>query len=694
MSSNLTSFDAKRTFETSKGKVNYYSLTALETAGLIDIAKTPYSIRVLLENALRKSDGGPTSDDHVKLVASWRPDVKPVSEFPYMPGRVVLQDFTGVPVVVDIAAMRDAVVNAGGDSSIINPIVRSDMVIDHSVQVDFFSNSGALAMNIGREFERNTERYQLLKWAQGAFSNLKIVPPGAGIVHQVNLEFLAEAVLSEDSSDGQRLAYPDTCVGTDSHTTMVNGLGVLGWGVGGIEAEAVMLGQPYYMVVPEVVGVRLTGSLPEGATATDLVLGIVQMLREEGVVEKFVEFYGPGLDNLPLADRATIANMAPEYGATCGFFPIDAQTIKYMRDTGREDSVIELVEKYAKTNSFFYDPENEPEYSVELDFDLSTTVPSLAGPKRPQDRLALAEVGENFEHSFRDASAQKHQVEVEGREGAVGDGSVVIAAITSCTNTSNPSVMVGAGLLARNARSMGLKPKPWVKTSLAPGSTVVTRYLESSGLDKDLDELGFNTVGYGCTTCIGNSGPLPQQVSDAVNDHDLIAAAVVSGNRNFEGRVHPQVKANYLASPVLVVAYALVGRVDIDLVNEPLGKDKHGKDVYLKDIWPSQQDISDTIAQSLTAEMFREQYGKVFEGSEEWQDLSAPSGLNFRWDRESTYIQEPPYFEDFGDTPPIRSEVVGARVLVGFGDSVTTDHISPAGSIPPSAPGGAVFARK
>ena len=688
MSSNLTSFDAKRTFETSKGKFNYYRLTALEDAGLIDIAKTPYSIRVLLENALRKSDGGPTSAEHVKLVASWRPDVKPASEFPYMPGRVVLQDFTGVPVVVDIAAMRDAVVNAGGDSSIINPIVRSDMVIDHSVQVDFFSNSGALAMNIGREFERNTERYQLLKWAQGAFSNLKIVPPGAGIVHQVNLEFLAEAVLSEDSSDGQRLAYPDTCVGTDSHTTMVNGLGVLGWGVGGIEAEAVMLGQPYYMVVPEVVGVRLTGSLPEGATATDLVLGIVQMLREEGVVEKFVEFYGPGLDNLPLADRATIANMAPEYGATCGFFPIDAQTIKYMRDTGREDSVIELVEKYAKTNSFFYDPENEPEYSVELDFDLSTTVPSLAGPKRPQDRLALAEVGENFEHSFRDASAQKHQVEVEGKEGAVGDGSVVIAAITSCTNTSNPSVMVGAGLLARNARSMGLKPKPWVKTSLAPGSTVVTRYLESSGLDKDLDELGFNTVGYGCTTCIGNSGPLPQQVSDAVNDHDLIAAAVVSGNRNFEGRVHPQVKANYLASPVLVVAYALVGRVDIDLVDEPLGKDKHGKDVYLKDIWPSQQDISDTIAQSLTAEMYREQYGKVFEGSQEWQDLSAPSGLNFQWDRESTYIQEPPYFEDFGDTPPIRSEVVGARVLVGFGDSVTTDHISPAGSIPPSAPGG------
>ena len=688
MSPDSTEFDAKRTFETINGKVNYYDLSVLEDAGLVDISKTPYSIRVLLENALRKADGGPATDDHVKLVASWRPDAKPASEFPYMPGRVVLQDFTGVPVVVDIAAMRDAVANAGGDSSIINPIVRSDMVIDHSVQVDYFSNAGALAMNIEREFERNTERYQLLKWAQGAFDNLKIVPPGAGIVHQVNLEFLAEAVLTEEASNGERIAYPDTCVGTDSHTTMVNGLGVLGWGVGGIEAEAVMLGQPYYMVVPEVVGVRLTGALPEGATATDLVLGIVQMLREEGVVEKFVEFYGPGLDSLPLADRATIANMAPEYGATCGFFPIDDQTLKYMRDTGRDESTVEVAEKYAKANSFFYDPGNEPEYSVELSFDLSSTVPSLAGPKRPQDRLALADVGENFETSFKDASAAKHDVEVDGEKGAVGDGSVVIAAITSCTNTSNPSVMVGAGLLARNALVRGLKRKPWVKTSLAPGSTVVTRYLEAAGLDKDLDELGFNTVGYGCTTCIGNSGPLPQQVSDAVNDHELTVAAVVSGNRNFEGRVHPQVKANYLASPVLVVAYSLVGRVDSDLVHEPLGEDEQGNDVYLKDIWPSQEDIADTIAESLNADMFNEQYGKVFEGSAEWQDLPAPSGLNFQWDRESTYIQEPPYFEDFGDEPMVRPEIQSARVLVGFGDSVTTDHISPAGSIPPSAPGG------
>ena len=688
MSPESTSFDAKRSLETTAGTVNYYSLSVLEDAGLLDIAKTPYSIRVLLENALRKADDGPANDDHVKLVASWRPNAKPASEFPYMPGRVVLQDFTGVPVVVDIAAMRDAVSNAGGDSSIINPIVRSDMVIDHSVQVDYFSTAGALAMNIEREFERNTERYQLLKWAQGALDNLKIIPPGAGIVHQVNLEFLAEAVLSEENAAGERIAFPDTCVGTDSHTTMVNGLGVLGWGVGGIEAEAVMLGQPYYMVVPEVVGVRLTGSLPEGSTATDLVLGIVQMLRAEGVVEKFVEFYGPGLDTLPLADRATIANMAPEYGATCGFFPIDDQTLKYMRDTGRDDATVELTEKYAKANSFFYDPSNEPEYSVELSFDLDSTVPAMAGPKRPQDRLALSEVGPNFNSSFADASTDKHEVEVDGSKGAVGDGSVVIAAITSCTNTSNPSVMVGAGLLARNARKRGLNRQPWVKTSLAPGSTVVTRYLEAAGLNEDLDALGFNTVGYGCTTCIGNSGPLPQEVSDAVNDHELTAAAVVSGNRNFEGRVHPQVKANYLASPVLVVAYSLVGKVDTDLIREPLGQDQQGVDVFLKDIWPSQQDIADTIADSLTADMFKEQYGQVFAGSPEWQELPAPTGMNFEWDRESTYIQEPPYFEDFGDEPTVRSEVMGARVLVVFGDSVTTDHISPAGAIPPSAPGG------
>jgi aconitate hydratase len=687
MSTNSTSFDARRSFETADGKFNYYSLAVLEDAGLIDIARTPYSIRVLLENALRKADGGPATDDHVRLLASWRPDSKPGREFPYMPGRVVLQDFTGVPVVVDIAAMRDAVANAGGDASIINPVVRSDLVIDHSVQVDYFSSAGALAMNIEREFERNTERYQLLKWAQGAFDNLQIVPPGAGIVHQVNLEFLAETVLSEESANG-KLAFPDTCLGTDSHTTMVNGLGVLGWGVGGIEAEAVMLGQPYYMVVPEVVGVRLSGTLSEGATATDLVLAIVELLRAEGVVEKFVEFYGPGLESLPVADRATIANMAPEYGATCGFFPIDDQSLKYLRDTGRPDAVVELVDKYAKANSFFYDPANEPDYSVSLDFNLVDVVPAMAGPKRPQDRIALSEVGSAFGASFEGISPDMHDVVVNGKKGSVGDGSVVIAAITSCTNTSNPSVMVGAGLLARNARNLGLKSKPWVKTSLAPGSTVVTRYLEAAGLNEDLDALGFQTVGYGCTTCIGNSGPLPQEVADAVNDHDLVAAAVLSGNRNFEGRVHPQVKASYLASPMLVVAYALVGQVDVDLVHSPIGQDRQGEDVFLKDIWPSQANIADTIAESLTADMFKEQYRTVFDGSSEWQDLPVPTGLKFNWDPESTYIQEPPYFEDFGDEPTVRPEILGARVLVSVGDSVTTDHISPAGAIPPSAPAG------
>ena len=687
MAPNSSSFDARRSFETTNGTVNYYSLSVLENAGLIDIAKTPYSIRVLLENALRMADGGPATDDHVRLVASWRPGAKPVSEFPYMPGSVLLQDFTGVPVVVDIAAMRDAVDNAGGDASIINPIVRSDLVIDHSVQIDYFSSPDALAMNIEREFERNTERYQLLKWAQGAFDNLKIIPPGAGIVHQVNLEYLAEAVLSEETGDGT-VAFPDTCVGTDSHTTLVNGLGVLGWGVGGIEAEAVMLGQPYYMVVPEVVGVRLSGNLPEGATATDLVLSMVEMLREEGVVEKFVEYYGPGLDELPLADRATLANMAPEYGATCGFFPIDDQTLKYLRDTGRDDSVVEIAEKYAKANSFFYDPSNVPEYSVSLDFNLGDVIPAMAGPKRPQDRIALAEVGPNFASSFEEASADRHEIDIDGKEGSVGDGSVVIAAITSCTNTSNPSVMVGAGLLARNARKRGLTSKPWVKTSLAPGSTVVTQYLEAAGLDEDLDALGFNTVGYGCTTCIGNSGPLPQAVSDAINDHDLTAAGVLSGNRNFEGRVHPQVEANYLASPMLVIAYALAGTVNADLVHNPIGQDGQGSDVFLKDIWPTQEDIANTIGESLTADMFKEQYGMVFEGSAEWQALPAPTGLKFSWDRESTYIQEPPYFADFGDEPAARPEILDARVLVGVGDSVTTDHISPAGAIPPSAPAG------
>ena len=690
--SNLSD-NAKKSLHTSNGHYVYYSIDTLEKDGLIDVKKTPYSIRVLLENILRNADHGPATDDHIKLVASWNPNVTARSEFPFMPGRVVLQDFTGVPVVVDIAAMRDAVAESGKDASIINPIVRSDLVIDHSVQVDYFSTPESLTMNIEREFERNTERYELLKWAQGAFDNFKIIPPGTGIIHQVNLEYLAEVILSDDKVEDPT-AYLDTCVGTDSHTTMINGLGVLGWGVGGIEAEAVMLGQPYYMVVPEVVGVRFTGNLPEGATSTDLVLSIVEMLRSVGVVEKFVEFYGPGLKDLPIADRATIANMAPEYGATCGFFPIDDQTLKYLRDTGRPNSIVELVEKYSVENNFFYDEVTEPNYTDTLNFDLSKIKPSMAGPKRPQDKVLLPDVAANFSKSFKEASYDSHKIIIEGSEVEIKDSSVVIAAITSCTNTSNPSVMVGAGLLARNARNKGLTRKPWVKASLAPGSTVVTRYLESAGLDKDLDYMGFNTVGYGCTTCIGNSGPLPQPVAETVADKDLTVAAVLSGNRNFEGRIHPQVKANYLASPLLVVAYSIAGTVDINLVEDPIGQTESGENVFLKDIWPSQNDISETISRFLSPEMFKEQYSSVVKGPQEWQNLPTSSGVNFKWDSESTYIQKPPYFENFQANPVERTEITGARVLVYLEDSVTTDHISPAGSIPPSTPAGQFLSGK
>ena len=689
MSENSSPSDliSKQILQTQSSSYTYYSIKSVQDAGLMDINKTPYSIRVLLENVIRNADIGPATEDHIKLISSWRPDNKPNSEFPYMPGRVLLQDFTGVPVAVDIAAMRDAVRELGADASMINPIVRSDMVIDHSVQVDHFSTPDALNLNIEMEFDRNTERYQLLKWAQNAFDNFKIVPPGTGIVHQVNLEYLAEVVLSEDDVVNP-LAFLDTCVGTDSHTTMVNGLGVLGWGVGGIEAEAVMLGQPYYMVVPEVVGVKLTGTLPNGSTATDLVLSIVEMLREVGVVEKFVEFYGPGLKELTLADRATIANMAPEYGATCGFFPVDHQTLRYLRDTGRDQSIVNLVEEYSKANAFYYDEKNEPEYSTQLEFDISTVIPSMAGPKRPQDKISLENISQNFTESFSESSRNTHTIEINDEKIEFGDAAVAIAAITSCTNTSNPSVMVGAGLLARNARDKGLETKPWVKSSLAPGSTVVTRYLESAGLNQDLDYLGFNTVGYGCTTCIGNSGPLPQPVSEAVSDNDLTVAAVLSGNRNFEGRVHPQVKANYLASPMLVVAYALAGRVDVNLLKDPIGQDKSGAEIFLHDIWPSQEEIANTIASCLTPDMFREQYNEVVNGPKEWQQLETSSTLNFNWDKESTYIQKPPYFEDFSENPSERSEISEARVLVYLEDSVTTDHISPAGSIPPSAPAG------
>ncbi len=677
---------------TSEGPVEYYSLASLDDAGLLDLDATPFSVRVLLENALRHAHLGPATVEHVEQVASWRPERRPEKEFPYMPGRVVLQDFTGVPCIVDLAAMRDAVHGRGGDPSMINPIVRSDLVIDHSVQVDYFNSAGALAANIEREFERNVERYQLLKWSQGAFDNLRVVPPGTGIVHQVNLEYLAAGVLTS-TGGGRTLAYPDTCIGTDSHTTMINGLGVLGWGVGGIEAEAVMLGQPYYMLVPEVVGVRLTGVMPEGATATDLVLSVTQMLRALGVVEKFVEFFGPGLEFLPVADRATISNMSPEYGATCGFFPVDEQSLRYLRNTGRPDATVELVERYSKAQGLFHEVGAEPGYTETVEFDLGSVVPSMAGPKRPQDRVALGDAGANFRASFParegvNGPNGEVQVEVDGESATVSDGSVVIAAITSCTNTSNPSVMIGAGLLARNARQLGLSRKPWVKTSMAPGSTVVTRYLEAAGLDEDLDALGFQTVGYGCTTCIGNSGPLPQPVAEAIDDHQLVAAGVLSGNRNFEGRVHPQVKANYLASPMLVVAYALAGHMDLNLQNDAIGVGASGQDVYLRDIWPSQGQIADTVAGALGAELFREQYGHVFEGPEDWRKLPAPEGVRFNWDRGSTYIQRPSFFEDFSEHPAPREDIERGRVLVMLGDSVTTDHISPAGSIPPSAPSG------
>ena len=671
-------FNSVNRFNVQGREYSYYDLGALDEAGLCNVAALPFSIRVLLENALRNAHMGSASEEDVRLVASWTPEQTPPKEFPYMPGRVTLQDFTGVPVVVDLAAMRDAVADKGGDPGVINPVVHSDLVIDHSVQVDYFNSEGALARNIDLEFERNVERYKLLKWSQTAFDNMLVVPPGTGIVHQVNLEFLASTVLTSDM-DGETVAYPDTCVGTDSHTTMINGLGVLGWGVGGIEAEAVMLGQPYYMLVPEVVGVKLSGRLGEGATATDLVLAITEMLRNVGVVERFVEFYGPGLATLPVADRATIGNMAPEYGATCGFFPIDDQTLSYLSRTGRSDETVALVEAYAKANYLTPTVNDDPQYTIALEFDLGDVEPSMAGPKRPQDRVLLSDVSSNFRDAFPDASSNGADVT---------DGSVVIAAITSCTNTSNPSVMVGAGLLARNAVERGLERKWWVKSSLAPGSKVVSDYLDRAGLTDSLESLGFQTVGYGCTTCIGNSGPLPQEVADAVTDHDLAAVAVLSGNRNFEGRVHAQVKANYLASPMLVVAYALTGRIDVDLTSDPLGIDEAGNDVYLSDIWPSQNEIAQTVASAVGVDQFNDRYGAVYEGPDQWQELEAAVGQLFQWDPGSTYIQPPPYFDGFELEPEARKEISGARVLVSVGDSVTTDHISPAGSIPPSAPSG------
>lgn len=674
------------------GPIHYYRLHRLTELGLPDLGRLPLSIKILLENVLRNCDGHLVNEEDVTALARWQPRPE-ARDIPFIPARVILQDFTGVPCVADLAAMRTAVHQLGGDPKRINPVVPVDLVIDHSVQVDFFGSSTAFQANVRLEYERNRERYTFLRWAQQAFQGFRVVPPGTGIVHQVNLEYLASVVMTR-SIDGQTVAFPDTVVGTDSHTTMINGLGVLGWGVGGIEAEACMLAQPLYMLLPEVVGFKLTGELPHGATATDLVLTVTQMLRQKGVVGKFVEFYGPGLSRLSLADRATVANMAPEYGATMGFFPVDDETLNYLRLTGRSHELIELVERYCKEQGLWRtDAMSDPLFSDTIELDMSTVEPSLAGPRRPQDRVALrnmkSSVQEVLPTFFKNRTTSPQvQVQMNGDKDTLTDGSVVIAAITSCTNTSNPSVMLGAGLLAKKAVERGLKVKPSVKTSLAPGSRVVTNYLEKAGLTPYLDALGFHLVGYGCTTCIGNSGPLPEPVANAVKEHDLVVVAVLSGNRNFEGRINPLAKMSYLASPPLVVAYALAGTVNIDLNNEPIGYDQTGQAVYLSDIWPSQDEIRQTMSSVLSPTMFQERYASVFQGDEEWAALPAPTGDLYQWDANSTYIQQPPFFENLTPEPAPLTDIHGARVLVMVGDSVTTDHISPAGSIPVTTPAG------
>jgi aconitate hydratase len=704
-------------------------------AGETDVARLPYTLRVLLENVLRAEALGRGSADEVRAVAGWDPHAEPEREISFRPARVLLQDFTGVPAIVDLAAMREAMVALGGDPAAINPQIPAELVIDHSVQVDVFGSRFALAANTEREFERNRERYAFLRWGQTAFESFAVVPPNTGIVHQVNLEYLARVVEAREE-DGRLFAFPDTLVGTDSHTTMVNGLGVLGWGVGGIEAEAVLLGEPVSMLVPQVVGFRLSGELPEGSTATDLVLAVTEILREVGVVGKLVEYFGHGLAGLPLADRATIGNMSPEYGATCGFFPVDEETLRYLRLTGRSAEQVELVEAYCRLQGLFHDPDREPAYSQVVDLDLSDVEPSLAGPRRPQDRVPLTEAKTSFqaslstfgvayqngsedkaiadsfpasdppEHTAPGHEAGREQepepapvataapepasvpVTLAGESFELEHGAVVIAAITSCTNTSNPSVMVAAGLLAKKAVERGLARKPWVKSSLAPGSKVVTEYYDTAGLTRYLEALGFFTVGYGCTTCIGNSGPLPDEISAAIGEGDLVVCAVLSGNRNFEARIHPEVKANYLASPPLVVAYALAGSIDVDLTTEPLGRDRDGRDVYLRDIWPTPEEVKDTIAAAVSEDMFRRTYADVFTGDEHWRALPTPEGALFAWDTGSTYVRRPPYFDGMTAEPAPVEDVAGARCLVMLGDSVTTDHISPAGAIKPDSPAG------
>jgi aconitate hydratase len=693
-------FHARDVFETGAGRADIYRLTKLEDAGLTRVATLPYSIRVLLEAVLRSCDGYQVTADDVRHLAAWRPVRQAPIEVPFKPARVVLQDFTGVPAVVDLATMRGAMKRLGGDPKRINPLVPVDLVIDHSVQVDRFGSPDALAENIELEFQRNRERYEFLRWGQKALRNFRVVPPGVGIIHQVNLEFLAKCVVLREDAAGP-VALPDTLVGTDSHTTMINGLGVVGWGVGGIEAEAIMLGQPLYMLAPEVIGFELSGELPPGATATDLVLTVTQVLRTEGVVDKFVEFFGPALANLKVADRALVANMAPEYGATMGFFPLDEQTLTYLRETGRTDAEVQLVERYAKEQLLFRSLASktaviQPSYTKVLRLDLATIEPSLAGPKRPQDRVPLGDMKSSFRRALQAPLKQRgfgvsdeqtsRVVALEGG-GPIGHGAVVIASITSCTNTSNPGVMLAAGLLAKKAVACGLKVKPHVKTSLSPGSRVVTDYLRQAGLEKPLEQLGFHTVGYGCMTCIGNSGPLPPAVAKAVGEGALVAAAVLSGNRNFEGRVNPLTKANYLASPPLVVAYALAGTVDIDLTNEPLGVGGDGRPVYMKDIWPSPAEIA-AAEKAVQPEMFRRQYANVFESNETWNRIVVPESELFPWDPKSTYIQEPPFLADLATEPGPIQPICGARVLAALGDSVTTDHISPAGSIAAAGPAG------
>ncbi|WP_185984421.1 aconitate hydratase AcnA [Aureimonas mangrovi] len=710
------SFNSRRTLEVDGKSYVYYDLKEAEKNGLAGASRLPFSMKVLLENLLRNEDGRTVLRDDIRAAVKWLDDKgKAGHEIAYRPARVLMQDFTGVPAVVDLAAMRDASEALGADPKKVNPLVPVDLVIDHSVMVDYFGQPDAFDKNVKVEYDRNGERYTFLRWGQEAFQNFRVVPPGTGICHQVNLEYLAQTVWTREEN-GETVAYPDTLVGTDSHTTMVNGLSVLGWGVGGIEAEAVMLGQPISMLIPEVIGFRMEGKLPEGTTATDLVLTVTQMLRKKGVVGKFVEFYGPGLSNLTLEDQATIANMAPEYGATCGFFPIDKDTIAYLEATGRDKHRIALVEAYARAQGMYRDDTSEdPVFTDTLFLDISTVVPSLAGPKRPQDRVALTDAASEFKRALAEIAGGRKQgavakseddarymgegagqeqgeaparYDVQGAEHGLADGDVVIAAITSCTNTSNPNVLVAAGLVARKAAALGLKPKPWVKTSLAPGSQVVTEYLEKADLQKDLDAMGFNLVGYGCTTCIGNSGPLAEPISEAINENDLVACSVLSGNRNFEGRVNPDVRANYLASPPLVVAYAIAGSLFVDITKDALGKDQNGNDVFLKDIWPTTQEVSEIVRKTVTRDLFESRYADVFRGDEHWRKIDVSGGLTYDWDDRSTYVQNPPYFEGMGMEPEPVEDIKEARILGLFLDSITTDHISPAGSIKANGPAG------